>query len=211
MSEQLTLVDAPEHDLELAQWHTPPDLANQIVDKWGDLLDGQYVLEPSAGGGTLVQAALDACASWVHAVELSPEWCNHLAQRFKVGLHEITCGDFLRVPLGPRRFDVALMNPPYNGGQDTAHLVRAMECARVVVAIVRLAALSGVERHEKLWNRVELIRLAILTRRPKFSGTSGSAKHDFAVVAFKDGRNNWPRRLRQGGRRDWTAVETEWW
>jgi predicted RNA methylase len=83
------------------------------------------VLEPSAGCGELVQAALDAGAAHVYAVEYNPGLCEVLRTRFadekRVSVH---CEDVLSMAKlqGVTRI---VMNPPFEKNQDVRH-VRCM-------------------------------------------------------------------------------------
>ena len=111
--------------------------------------------------------------------------------------------DFLSTTLAP--VDVVCMNPPYEGGLDGAFLERAMELAPRVVALLRLNALVGQERHERVWSRIgrgwHLDVVAYLARRPVFlaaGAATDGAKSDFVAV-----------RLTRGTRA--RKTRTEWW
>lgn len=208
-SETLTLpgVDVlPKMDArqrELSQWWTPLDIAARLVELAMDGLRFPAVIEPSAGSGVLVDAILAArpMAS-ITAVELDPAWASRLRERHGDGVRLVE-GDFLSTPLAPAA--VVVMNPPYEGGLDGRFLERAMELAPRVVALLRLNALVGQERHERVWSRVgrgwHLDHVAYLARRPQFlaagEATDG-AKSDFVAVRLTQGR----------GRR---KTRTEWW
>jgi predicted RNA methylase len=190
MREQATLFGEPAYDAELAQWHTPPRLAARMCTEWPHLLNGRSVLEPSAGGGALVRAALDAGAAHVLAVEIDPRWCERLRQRFAQEILEgrltIVERDFLTPRTLTLAADIAVSNPPYDGGLDTAFLEA---CARVPlhIAVTNASALAGADRHERVWSRTRLHALRVLSRRPAWNGTGGGSKD---VVVTLSGRGD---------------------
>lgn len=185
MSEQLDLGTIAERKRSLSQWYTPPELAQRIVNEFEDLFVGRCVLEPSAGDGALVEP-LFGVASKVHAIELDPSQAAYIMSDCTVDetAVTVTTGDFLKLPRFAKRYDVALMNPPFENGQDVAFVMKALEWCGEVVSILRLKALAGVRRKAELWDRVELARLCILSRRPAFSGQKG-AMADFVVAHLR--------------------------
>lgn len=126
---------------------TPDELAARVADAL-EIEDGQHVLEPSAGHGALIGAAIrDRAAGTiaVHAVELSGLHCEILRSRFPDA--EVAQGDFLdlvdRKRLGT--YDRILMNPPFADGRAVAHVKAAASLlapAGRLVAIVP-ASLRG--------------------------------------------------------------------
>ena len=106
---QLSFFGEPEYKPEFQQWHTPPKLAERMATEftWRSPTGicqpvfgpSTVVLEPSAGGGALVRAALDQGVRGVVAVELDPEWIQRLHVRFEaeiaVGRVVVVDGDFL--------------------------------------------------------------------------------------------------------------------
>lgn len=198
-----TLPRMDSRQRELSQWWTPPDIAARLVELAVDGLRFPAVLEPSAGSGVLVDAVLAArpMAS-ITAVELDPAWAARLRERHGDGVRLVE-GDFLSATLAPAA--VVVMNPPYENGLDGRFIERAMELAPRVVALLRLNALVGQERHERVWSRIgrgwHLDHVAYLARRPQFlaagEATDG-AKSDFVAVRLTQGR----------GRR---KTRTEWW
>jgi predicted RNA methylase len=188
----------------LSQWWTPPELATRVAHLALDGTRFASVLEPAAGAGALVDAVLAARPmARVTALELDPTWAQHLTVAYVREPVRVIEGDFLTATLAP--VDVVCMNPPYESGLDGAFLERAMELAPRVVALLRLNALVGQERHERVWSRIgrgwHLDVVAYLARRPVFlaagEATDG-AKSDFVAV-----------RLTQGKRT--RKTRTEWW
>lgn len=169
-------------------WFTPPALADYVVG-WAGIRPYDRVLEPSAGNGALaIEIKKRLYGGTLVMVEtLAP--CVSLLRSMDLG--EVLWGDFLTTEKLKDDFSLVIMNPPYDDGLDTKHLVRALEFAPRVVALLRLNALSGLERYEKIWGQHSLRRLAFLARRPRFSspsGASGSPRHDFIIVDIHRGK-----------------------
>lgn len=174
----------------LSQWWTSIELANRVV-RWACIRKGDLVLEPSAGIGTLAYAARDQGGK-VFCVEIDPALVAHLeADDFEV-LHR----DFLEAELG--QYHLALMNPPFEDGQTECHILHALKFAPRVVCIAQLGLLAGVERKAKLWDFHTLKRMVVFSRRPKFSGSTGTAMRDFGVFEILRGKEE-------------VGTSVEWW
>lgn len=170
----------------LSQWFTPEPLARRLV-QWAGVGTGMRVLEPSAGSGAIVRELAERQPASIVAVEIDAALTCGLRARFgHPDPVQVVHGDFLRI--APLPVDVAVMNPPYEGGQDLAFVTRALEWAPRVVALLRLAFLAGSKRYRELWQCNTLSRLEILRSRPRFSGSSGSPKSDFAAFDIQRGR-----------------------
>lgn len=166
----------------LSQWMTDPALAARIVN-WALKPDDKpkRALEPSAGEGSFVGPLVKALgAENVVAVEIdTPLSCRLQSQYSGV---QVVNQDFTGwVPDGAL-FDLAVMNSPYEGGQDTDHLSHALEVARRVVAITRTNILHGQKRFDRIWSKAYLRRKINFIDRPRFSGSDGSPRHDFCVI-----------------------------
>lgn len=121
---------------------TPDRLARKVIEL-AALKDGESVLEPSAGQGAL--AAL-LPADRTTCVEISALHCKILESK---GFH-VERADFLAWADGARRFDVAVMNPPFDRGRWKSHLQAASQIASRIVAILP----SGARNTDPLpsWN-----------------------------------------------------------
>lgn len=182
---------------KLSQWMTTRALARQIV-RWSDVGPGMRVLEPSAGSGSIVRELADCQPAHVIAVEIDPVLTCGLRDTFgPPDPVKIVHGDFLSI--SPMPVDLAVLNPPYESGQDLAFVLRCLEWAPRVVALLRLVFIAGTERYRELWAQHTLSRLAILPARPRFSNTTGTPRHDFAVFEIKRGRTNEPTQLEWWG------------
>jgi predicted RNA methylase len=201
MREQPMLFESePVYRPELAQWHTPPRLAAKMATEHARLIRGARVLEPSAGGGALVRAALDVGASRVEAFEIDPAWCARLRDRFEREIDEgrvsIIEGDFLAFASCIRGYeeqtrdghaclpyDTSLSNPPFDNGLDTRFLEALRPLAPEHVTLTNASALFGRERFEKVWSKAHVRQESKLVQRPKFGGDgSGGGMNDVSVT-----------------------------
>jgi hypothetical protein len=105
---------------------TPPELVAQLLLQVG-LEPGMLVLEPQAGEGAIAMAAAEVVGKVnVTCHELMPRNVAHLqGLGFAIERPE----DFLQVAPSPR-FDRVLLNPPFSGGKDIAHITHAMKFVR---------------------------------------------------------------------------------
>lgn len=111
---------------------TPIDLANKMAD-FAEIEPGMAILEPSAGTGVLIDAAL------AHGGEVTAvEWNVRLASRLKAKYANVHTADFLELNGELGKFDRVLMNPPFQNGADIKHIKHAIEKLKpggVLVAI----------------------------------------------------------------------------
>ena len=115
----------------LEQFYTPTEVAVDVA-RWA-VEPGDHVLEPSAGQGSLVAAALDAGALSVTALDVDE--ANVVALRSlndKRGGIEVFNRDFLYFAAHHEAepFDAVLMNPPFSRNQDIAHVRAAWNLLR---------------------------------------------------------------------------------
>ncbi|MDP2374395.1 DUF3560 domain-containing protein [Reyranella sp.] len=116
---------------------TPAELARKMADYAGVKLIGGRVLEPSAGTGNLVRAAwnyatgADCCK--VVAIESDTRLAEGLREMGRRTLYAndsrftVHCADFLEcTPAQWGRFNVILMNPPFESGADIKHIRHAL-------------------------------------------------------------------------------------
>jgi predicted RNA methylase len=169
-------LEAERRDPALSQWYTPSYLADQIFE-WAWAPNVRRVLEPSAGVGNLVAPwAKRACD--VHAFEIDETKADALRARFP-SVNVVSGVDFLDVfPMG-EGFDLVVMNPPYENGQDVAHIERALKWAPRVVALVLHSMVFSQGRRD-FWRRVQIRRGVRLSKRPKFGPRGG--ERDFVVL-----------------------------
>ena len=109
---------------------TPTKIARQMVDL-AELVDGDIVLEPSAGRG----AILDLFPNYVKkvAVELDESNVKVLHQKG----HQVFWGDFLTME--GLECTKVIMNPPFSKNQDIKHIMHAYNLLKpngILVAII---------------------------------------------------------------------------
>lgn len=123
---------AVDEKKQFQAFFTPTALADELVQLGN--VEGQTVLEPSAGHGALADACRVRGAAAVACVELNPE----AAARLEAKGYPVTCGDFLAQPPQPT-FDRVVMNPPFTKNQDLKHVEHALGFLKpggVLVAIM---------------------------------------------------------------------------
>lgn len=179
-------VERPTHDRDASQWFTPPWLAKRLI-AWCGSPSVSRVLEPSAGGGALVDAVRDR---WFYsttvAYETDPRWASHLRQN--PDRLEVRESDFLASPVPSEQYDLAVMNPPFEGGQDIAFLRHAMRCSRRVVMICRLGFIANQGTRQAAacagWSWVGVAILG----RVRFEGDGDTSPlSDFAAIKLTSG------------------------
>lgn len=113
------------------------------------------VLEPSAGRGALILAALRREPVLdIVAMDIDPDNVQVLHQLFGTSL----CGDFLGTdPADFEAFDRVLMNPPFNGGVDTDHLAHAWQFVRPGGLLVAITSGSWRTRKGARFERVRAL------------------------------------------------------
>jgi hypothetical protein len=100
---------------------TPMDIAREMVDL-ADIQPGMKVLEPSAGKGNLLEAMI---AAQPDADYRAIEQNYSLREILTAKGHALVDDDFLGHKDGG--YDRILMNPPFENGQDMAHVQHAYE------------------------------------------------------------------------------------
>ncbi len=132
---------------EFQLFETPVPLATQMVNFALDgVVDGERILEPSAGRGRIIRPIFNYLAHFqiegaaVHWCEIQPELADRLGKDFpalQIGT------DFLEVlpPTAKGRFyDRIIMNPPFSNGQDVAHIQHAFKFLRPGGTLVAISS-----------------------------------------------------------------------
>jgi predicted RNA methylase len=197
---QAHLFGEPELKPSLSQWFTPPFLAQRLA---GWVPRGSRVLEPSCGGGALLEALLCAGhpAMDLAGIDLDPAWAAHCRERCP-GV-SIEVGDFLSMPFHDLP-SVVVMNPPFEDNGHLRFVVRALELAPVVVGIFPVSFEFSAQRDRELWiPRGVVTRRARLPERVDYGGTQSPS---FDSVALRIERRFAPR-----ARHDRQLVVEEVW
>ncbi len=112
---------------------TPKSLAVKVATLAG-IEDGDRLLEPSAGKGSLLDAVRDLGKDiQITAIEQNSDLSNIL----KAKGYDVTQGDFL---LHDGEYDKIVMNPPFERGQDMDHVQHAYD---MLAPGGRLVAITG--------------------------------------------------------------------
>lgn len=130
-------------------FYTPPDLADEIAMQAA--VEGQIVLEPSAGDGALADACVKFGAKGVVCCEIRHEAADILfGKRYHVAV-----GDFLEQK--PEvKFSRIVMNPPFTKNQDIKHVEHALKFLKKGGTLV--AVMLGGAGRAKLQQRLEGLR-----------------------------------------------------
>lgn len=129
-------------------FETPAAIAQRMVEL-AEIKKTDLVLEPSAGHGALIAALpQNHPGSYVTAIEIDQANCSVLRKRFPT--IDVLQVDFTSAAkqLGTGRYDVALMNPPFTGGQDSEHIRAAWNVLKRGGRLVALACEGTFHRHD---------------------------------------------------------------
>ncbi len=154
---------------DLSAFFTPAALATRLWD-WAKLGgEVQSLVEPSAGRGALLMPVwAEPVERFVVAVEADPINADSLGWRdWGQCPTRIELADFLALP--PERVDLALMNTPFEDGQDVAFVERALLWAPRVCGIFPAGMFYSAGRRP-FWGRVRPTRIVHLSERPSFGG-----------------------------------------
>ncbi|MCE2571755.1 methyltransferase [Motilimonas eburnea] len=127
---------------------TPKSRAQAMAEK-ANLKAGGRVLEPSAGHGALINAALAiAPDSDIVAVELNTGNAKVLKSKEGIQLHN---ADFLTLtPSDLGLFDSILINPPFTKNQDIKHILHAAKFMAPNSTLVAIASTSWLTGSQKI-------------------------------------------------------------
>jgi predicted RNA methylase len=207
MTQLLPGMESEMRRRDLSQFYTPGPVARHMA-KWARVEDGATIVEPAAGRGALILGIDDLrVGTRVWAWDIDAMNCAALMmlrprQLERVSLEEVNHGDFLAYNLPAGSFDLALMNPPYEDGQDVRFIERGLDCSERVVGIFQSRIVHSQGRAD-CWRHTDITRMAILASRPHFGGPH-SAKTDFVVLELV-------RRSRARLQGEATPAALEWW
>lgn len=132
---------------------TPEALVEQMLAKisWKEV---HTVLEPSAGKGNIVDVIRrkereNGVDIDIDCIEINPELRATLNGKGYRVVHD----DFLTYPEDYKRYDLIVMNPPFNHGADVDHLLKALHIQRdggAVVSLLNAAVLKWPNTNKKL-------------------------------------------------------------
>jgi hypothetical protein len=139
--EQVLLLGEIVQPKKYGYFPTPPELAKTIVEL-AEINDGDFILEPSAGQGHIVD---HITIGVVDCVELLPDNIKVLKDKGYNVLHE---GSFL--DLQPEaKYDKIIMNPPFEKQADIDHVTHAFKFLKHGGRLVSIMASSVGFRQNK--------------------------------------------------------------
>lgn len=167
------LFGEPARDLSKSQLFTPMWLARRMATM---VPRSARVLEPSCGRGNLVKALLEQGHAPENILAIDADERMASFAREQCGGVAVLCCDFLKYEgVG---FNVALMNPPYEGNQHLDHVLHALDLVDVVIALVPADFEFTQERDSRLWATQALVtHRKLLPERVKFTGDGGQNEH----------------------------------
>lgn len=177
---QLCIVEAgPVPVPALSQYFTPPELASELARSVSTFLrirPDARLLEPSAGLGALVRAVLAvAPRAHIDAVDIDARWVAELEGLGPNVRAEHV--DYLERPAPAQRYHLALTNPPYDGGEEAAHLEKLLDECERILAILPARSLHGRDRYARIWSRFGsewwLRQMTHCIARPRFGEGGG--------------------------------------
>lgn len=171
----------------LQRFDTPDLVADRLV-ALADIQPGMRCLEPSVGGGAILRAIERAST---HRVEITAIDVDELAimalQReslqMKVHARELVHADFLEWRPPTRRFDRIVMNPPFSGAQDAAHVCHAFDLLADHGALVAIIAPTSLSKKTRPFARLQALVRACCTyegRLPR--GTFADTQIETAII-----------------------------
>jgi predicted RNA methylase len=193
---QLSIAEAgPEVDWTRSQFFTDPKIAREMVRMAATTLIAHpsgRILEPSAGRGNLVRAVIEvAPLAHVDAIDIDPRWRADL-EALGPGVRFETI-NYLERRCETWRYDLTITNPPYDDGQEAAHLAKMLDESERIVALLPARSLHGRDRFDRVWSRFDddgewsLRQKVHCIGRPKFGERGGSDE-----IVLLDMRRNDP-------------------
>jgi predicted RNA methylase len=145
LTEALGTGEALNRRKTLQLFETPPELAELAASHLPH--NPGLVLEPNAGTGRLVDAALKRGAEKVRAVEIDQHMAMELAERYRAHPVDVVPGNFLSMTPTGTPFNGAILNPPFAAHQDIHHVLHAWnwlgDDGRLVAVMSPTAFASG--------------------------------------------------------------------
>lgn len=154
----------------LERYYTPHDIALGVCRRWRAHIEGRVVVDPFAGGGAWLQAALDVGAHSVEGCDLDP-----LAPSVTAGRSLI--GDGLEYIARLHQREVIITNPPFSLTGETVRAIQAALAEGRASAAILLARLTMAEGQARrpLWRAHPPFAALVPARRIAWEGPGGAA------------------------------------
>jgi len=167
------------------QYYTPSELAKTLVDL-ACIRETDYILEPSAGQGAIVQAIIEKPFENLTAVEIDPNnynhlWTNYFIHKTNRHLFEL---DFLHMSTA-KRFDKIIANPPFSKSQDVKHILKMYEHLKEWWRIVSIASASIQHRTWKLYDEFKALNPEFIEIEDWAFKESGTMVNSIIVIINK--------------------------
>ena len=127
---------------------TPVAVAERMIEAAG-LQPDMTVLEPSAGTGAIA-ARVKPLVAAVDCIEMNGQLASRLRATWPPEAGDVRCADFLEVQPNPiLMYDRVLMNPPFRGQADIAHVTHALGFLRPGGLLVAVMSAGTEFREDK--------------------------------------------------------------
>lgn len=139
------LADTGEIEIEKLDFFPTPAAICQRMIELAEITAEHDVLEPSAGDGAICRdlVATGIAPERIHAIEIDETKAAKLA---RIDSYHVKCCDFLDYG---RQWHRIVMNPPFSGQRDIAHVEHAYECLAPGGRLVAVMAESVFFREDK--------------------------------------------------------------
>lgn len=157
-------------DKKSHQFYPSPESVVDIITEYlhvSGVESDACICEPSCGTGNIINGLINAGYTNIKGFEISPVFASVASSRL-TGV-DVQVTDFLSVT--GKKYDVIVMNPPFNEGRWGAHLAHALTLSDQVIAV-----LPSVTNYDKFGRGYEVIGTIV----NGFNGTS----IDVNIVSF---------------------------
>ena len=158
----------------LERYYTPHNTARGVCRRWQRHIDAALVVDPFAGGGAWLRAAMEVGAGMVSGCDLDPTARSVVNGSAYVGDGlELMAELRPRVPLGLRQ--VIATNPPFTLTNETVRAIQAALAEGRASAAILLARLTMAEGWGRrgLWRAHPPLAALVPARRISWEGPGG--------------------------------------
>ena len=152
----------------LERFYTPHNIALGVCRRWQRHIAGQWAVDPFAGGGAWLTAALEVGAASVEGCDLDPFAPSVTAGRSLTG-------DGLDYIARLRQREVIITNPPFTLTNETVRAIQAALAEGRASAAILLARLTMAEGWGRrgLWRAHPPLAALVPARRISWEGPGG--------------------------------------